>query len=53
MVAQARSLRSEASGVSLDEEAVKLIEFQRAYQASARMVSILDEMTQIAVNIGR
>lgn len=53
LTAQARNLRNEIAGVSLDEEAVRLVEFQRAYQAAARVVSVLDELTQIAVNIGR
>lgn len=52
-VAQARYLRDEISGVSLDEEAVLLVEFQRAYQAAARMVSVLSELTEITVNLLR
>jgi flagellar hook-associated protein FlgK len=35
------------------EEAVALVQFQRAYQATARMVSVLDEISKMAVNIGR
>ena len=53
MAAQARSLRDKISGVSLDEEAVRLVEYQRAYQANARIVTVLDEMMQITVNLGR
>lgn len=53
LVAQARSFREQVSGVSLDEEAVRLVEYQRAYQASARMVSVLDELTEVAVNLIR
>jgi flagellar hook-associated protein 1 len=51
--AQVKAFRDQISGVSLDEEAVHLIEYQRAYQASARMVSAIDELMQIAVNIGK
>ena len=29
------------------------MEYQRAYEASARMVTVLDEMLQTAVNLGR
>jgi len=50
-VAQARNLRSQASGVNLDEEAVKMVEFQRAYSATSKMVSILDELTQTTINM--
>lgn len=32
------------SGVSLDEELSKMIKFQRAYEASAKMLSVIDEM---------
>jgi flagellar hook-associated protein 1 FlgK len=52
LLTQARGLRDNISGVSLDEEAVRLLQYQRAYQASARIVSILDELTEIAVRIG-
>ena len=51
LVAQARTLRDQTSGVSLDEEAVMLIQFQRAYQAAARMISVLDNLTEITVNL--
>ena len=51
--AQVKSFRDQISGVSLDEEAIHLLEFQRAYQASARMVSAIDDMLQIAVNLGK
>ena len=50
-MAQARNLRSKASGVNLDEEAVKMVEFQRAYSATSKMVSILDQLTQVTINM--
>ena len=53
VVAQARSLRDQASGVSLDEEAVNLIEYQRAYQATAKMISVLNDLTETTVNLVR
>ncbi len=36
--------RDALSGVSLDEEAVKLISSQRAYEAAARVITAMDEM---------
>ena len=45
VLSQARSFRAEVSEVSLDEEAVKLVEFQRAYQASAELVRVLNSLT--------
>ena len=45
--------RDSISGVSLDEEMTNLIQFQRAYQASARIINTLDEMISTAINLGR
>jgi len=39
------------SGVSLDEEAVRLITFQRAFQASARYISTLSDLLDLIVNL--
>ncbi len=50
-VAQARNLRSQASGVNLDQEAATMVEFQRAYNATSKVVSILDELTQATINM--
>lgn len=41
---QADVRRSSYSGVSTDEELVRLIEFQTAYSAAARVVTVADEM---------
>jgi flagellar hook-associated protein 1 FlgK len=43
---------SSVSGVSLDEEAVNLIQFQRGYEASARVISTVDSLTSTAINLG-
>ena len=48
---QVKNLRAQTSGVSLDTEAERLIEFQRAYQASAKLVTVLDQMTQSVVSM--
>jgi flagellar hook-associated protein 1 FlgK len=52
LASQARSLRSEVSGVSLDEEAVRLVEFQRAYEATARVVTTLNQMMDTLMQMG-
>lgn len=44
--------RNSVSGVSLDEEMTNLIQYQRAYQASARVINILDQMIQTAIGLG-
>jgi flagellar hook-associated protein 1 FlgK len=51
LVAQAKSLRQQASGVSLDEEATTLIEFQRAYQAVSKFITVLDQLTQTTIDM--
>ena len=38
------------SGVSLDEEMTNLIEFQRAYQAAARVVNVANDMIETLLN---
>jgi flagellar hook-associated protein 1 FlgK len=38
--------RSSISGVSLDEEATDVIRFQQAYQASAKVITTINEMLQ-------
>jgi len=41
---QLHTLRESQSGVSLDEEMTNLIKFQKAYSASARMITTASEM---------
>lgn len=50
-VAQAQNLRQQSSGVNLDEEAMEVVEFQRAYQANAQLVTVLDQLTLDTINI--
>jgi flagellar hook-associated protein 1 FlgK len=39
------------SGVSMDEEAVNLTQYQRAFQGSARFISVVDEMMQTVLGL--
>jgi flagellar hook-associated protein 1 FlgK len=48
---QAKDLRQQYQGVSLDEEATILMQFQRAYQANSKFLSVLDQLTQSAIDI--
>jgi flagellar hook-associated protein 1 FlgK len=43
--------RDSYSGVSLDEEQTKLILYQSVYTASAKLISILDEMMKTLINL--
>jgi|GEM_PF-895407 len=47
---QITGLRDSVSGVSIDEELTKLIQFQYGFQASARVVSAVDEMLDVIIN---
>jgi len=43
--------RDSVSGVSIDEEMTNLITFQKAYQASAKLVTTVDEMLDTIINM--
>ncbi len=43
--------RDAISGVSLDEEAISLLKYQRAYQGAARVVAVTDELLQTILNM--
>ncbi len=40
------SQRDALSGVNIDEESISLLDFQRQYQAAARVISTVDQLTQ-------
>ena len=46
-----KNQRDSSSGVSLDEEMTKLIEFETAYKAASRLVQTIDEMAQSVLNM--
>lgn len=43
--------RSAVSGVSIDEESINLLNYQRQYQGAARFISVVDELTQTLLSI--
>jgi flagellar hook-associated protein 1 FlgK len=43
--------RQSVQGVSLNDEAAQLVLFQRAYQAAARTVSIIDDLMEVTINL--
>ncbi len=43
--------QSAVSGVSIDEESVNLLQYQQQYQASAKFISVVDEMMQVLLTI--
>lgn len=50
-IQQLETKRESVSGVSLDEEMANLIAFQRAYQASARVVNVVDELMRTVLEM--
>lgn len=44
VVAQTRALRDQTSGVSLDAQAVALLQYQRSYQAGARLLTTINSL---------
>ncbi len=40
------------AGVSVDEEMINMIKYQHAYQASARMISVTDQLLQTLLGLG-
>ncbi len=45
LIEQLRNQRSALSGVNIDEEAVNIIQYQKAYQASSRLAGVLDALS--------
>ncbi len=50
-VAQAQNARQQISGVSLDQEATILLQFQQAYEAASKLINILDQLSEDTINM--
>lgn len=53
MMQQLTTLREETSGVSLDEEAINMIKYQKSFDASAKMIQVADQMLDTVLNLKR
>ena len=51
MAAQLDNYREAISGVSLDEEMVNLLKFQHAYNAAAKLITVVDELMKALINM--
>src|SRR6266850_775302 len=51
MVTQLENRRQVTSGVSVDEEAASILQFQRSYQASARLIQMVDSLLQTTLGM--
>lgn len=43
---QAQNMRAQVSGVSLNQQATDLLQFQQSYEASAQMITVINQATQ-------
>jgi flagellar hook-associated protein 1 FlgK len=50
-LAQAQAVQTQISGVSLDAEAINVMELQKGYQAAGQMVSVIDSLAQTLLNM--
>ncbi len=50
---QLGNMREQVAGVSLDEEALNMIKFQKAFDASAKMIQTADQMLDTVLNLKR
>lgn len=50
VLAALEATRAAVSGVNLDEELTMLLQYQRAYEASARVMTSIDEMLDVLIN---
>ncbi|MEP7301801.1 MAG: flagellar hook-associated protein FlgK [Caldimonas sp.] len=53
IAADAKAAVAEKSGVNLDEEAARLIQFQQSYQAAAKMLQIAQSLFDSLLQLGR
>ncbi|MBM2813702.1 MAG: Flagellar hook-associated protein 1 [Ignavibacteria bacterium] len=50
---QLESQRQSTIGVNLDEEAINIVKFQKAFEASSRVISITNDILGTIINLGR
>lgn len=50
---QLQKMREQISGVSIDEETANLMQYQHAFDASARVISVADEMVRTVLDLKR
>ncbi len=51
LLSQAQSLRQQVSGVSLDQEAENLMQYEQSYDAISKMLSTLNDLSTTEINI--
>lgn len=51
LLSEIQSRRDSVSGVSLDEEAINLIRYQRSFEAAAKMIKVTDDLLDMVMNL--
>jgi flagellar hook-associated protein 1 len=51
LLSQAQTLRSDTSGVSLDQQATLMTEYQQSYDAISKLITVLAGITQTALDL--
>ncbi len=51
LLAQAQALQTQISGVSLDAEALQVLELQKGYDAAGKMVGVISSLTDVLINM--
>jgi len=51
MVKQFKEIRSSISSVNMDEELADMMQYQKAYEASARFINTIDKMMETVINM--
>ncbi|GAB4139427.1 MAG: hypothetical protein Fur0037_05660 [Planctomycetota bacterium] len=53
LLAHLEAQRESVSGVNIDEEMIDMTRYQQAYEAAARFIATVQDMTETLINIGR
>ena len=51
VIDQFQQLRDEVSSVNMDEEVADMVQFQRGFEAAAKFIGTVDEMTRTVINM--
>lgn len=52
-ITQLEARRDEIQGVSIDEELINMIKYQRGFEAAARIINVMDQVLQTLLALGR
>jgi flagellar hook-associated protein 1 len=52
-ITQLNARREEIQGVSIDEELINMIKYQRGFEAASRIINVMDEILQTLLTLGR